>query len=547
MNFKRLLSFFLLCLGAVLTLLITSCGEKHKHVLSEWSVESAATCLSDGKLVRSCESCDFVEYSTVLKTGHTPVTDVAVAPTCTAEGKTEGSHCGVCGEILTAQETLQKAEHTPVTDAAVAPTCIAEGKTEGSHCDVCGDTLIAQEPLPKAKHSYGEGEVIDEATCLEAGSLKYTCTAKGCGYSYTEPYSLPTYTATELYDLAVNFVGEIVTYDKNGSELALGTGVVVSSDGRIITNYHVIDSAYSAKITIGDKTYPITSVLAYDVDIDLAVLKIDAEGIMYAKVCKNAPKTGETVYAIGSSKGLTNTYSQGIVTQAGREIEGVTYIQHDASITNGNSGGPLLNVYGEVIGINTFIVADSQNLNFAIFTSELDNLAYGDATTLSALYDRYCVAHDTLYAWLLKNQNSTEEGECAFNEISDNYWYSLAYDVEKDWLYIQGAWVRADGQILLVMIILPPNSLYDTVYAASYVYGESLQNVTAGVITPSEFTAETQINYESYEGLPELEEELMELYGEGLAYLLTWFDGATDTYGMGVDLADLGFTAFRVV
>ena len=545
MNFKRLLSIFLLCLGAVLTLLITSCGEKHKHVLSEWSVESAATCLSDGKLVRSCESCDFVEYSTVLKTGHTPVTDAAVAPTCTAEGKTEGSHCGVCGEILAAQETLQKAEHTPVTDAAVEPTCTAEGKTEGSHCDVCGETLIAQEPLPKAKHSYGEGEVIDEATCLEAGTLKYTCTAKGCGYSYTEPYSLPTYTATELYDLAVNFVGEIVTYDKNGSELALGTGVVVSSDGRIITNYHVIDSAYSAKITIGDKIYPITSLLAYDVDIDLAVLKVDAEGVMYAKVCKNAPKTGETVYAIGSSKGLTNTYSRGIVTQAEREIEGVTYIQHDASITNGNSGGPLLNVYGEVIGINTWLVADSQNLNFAVFTGELDNLRHEEPMTLAAFYEAKCGAYDAVFDWLVRNQNASTDEEYRYELESDGFGYAVAYDIAKNRLSIQSYEVFESGSVMVAVIILPRSSTSDTAYGASYVRSDG-QNVTAGVLVPSEFTRDTPLTYVSYEGLPTLEEKLLSAYQVMAVDLLNWFAGTID-YFEGIDISALGFTVFEVL
>ena len=114
----------------------------------------------------------------------------------------------------------------------------------------------------------------------------------------------------------------------------------------------------------------------------MAILKINATDLDYANVCKKTVQTGEAVYAIGSSRGLTNTYSQGIITQANRVVDGVVHIQHDASITNGNSGGPLLNVYGEVIGINTWGITDSQNLNFAVFTSELDNLVYGNEMTL---------------------------------------------------------------------------------------------------------------------------------------------------------------------
>ena len=92
--------------------------------------------------------------------------------------------------------------------------------------------------------------------------------------------------------------------------------------------------------------------MAFDELIDLAVLKVEQNGLVAATVCKNNVQAGETVYAIGSSRGLTNTYSQGIITHADRVLDGVTYVQHDASITNGNSGGPLINIYGEVIGIS---------------------------------------------------------------------------------------------------------------------------------------------------------------------------------------------------
>ena len=212
-----------------------------------------------------------------------------------------------------------------------------------------------------------------------------------------------TYTASDIYNQAVKYVGEIVIYDKSGNELALGTGFVYSSDGKIITNYHVIEGAYSARIDINGKIYTVTSVLAYDAHIDLAVLQINATGLDTATISNGSTQVGEVVYAIGSSQGLTNTLSQGIVTYANRVVDNVAHVQHDASITHGNSGGPLINEYGEIIGINTWGVSDSQNLNFAVSINELDNLVYGTPITLSELFEEQPTPDDAAtQQWFLE-------------------------------------------------------------------------------------------------------------------------------------------------
>ena len=136
--------------------------------------------------------------------------------------------------------------------------------------------------------------------------------------------------------------------------------------------------------------------LAYDANIDLAVCKINATGLDFATICKKPVNVGETVYAIGSSRGMTNTYSQGIITYANRVVDNVSHIQHDASITNGNSGGPLINIYGEVIGINTWGISNSQNLNFAVFTKELDNLSYSSPISFADFYSY----HSPSFIWV---------------------------------------------------------------------------------------------------------------------------------------------------
>ena len=219
-----------------------------------------------------------------------------------------------CGEKQT--QTIGALGHNEVVDVAVAATCTTDGKTEGKHCGRCSAVLISQTLISSSGHKYNNGEISTQATCNQNGVKTFTCTVNSCRHSYTESYSLPTYTATELYNLSVKYVGEIVTYDKSGAELALGTGFVISSDGKIVTNYHVIDGAHSADITINNKKYTITKVLAYDENIDLAVVKVNATGLTTATICKKPVSVGATVYAIGSSRGLTNTYSQGIITYA---------------------------------------------------------------------------------------------------------------------------------------------------------------------------------------------------------------------------------------
>ena len=405
-------------------------GGGHKHSYGEWKTFDAPTCLIAGIEERVCE-CNEREMRRVDALGHTEVIDSAVDPTCSSKGLTEGKHCSECGAVILAQTTVSQLTHKYSSDTDIdcnycgeiretacqhtetetisgkAATCTASGLTSGTKCTKCGKIIVAQQTISASGHKYNSGVIVSTATCSKSGTKKYTCTVSGCSYSYTETYNLPTYTATEISNQAIKYVGEITTYDRNGYALATGTGFVMSSDGKIITNYHVIEDAYSAKIIINNVSYTISSVLAYDANIDLAILKINATGLTAAKICKQPAKVGETVYAIGSSRGLTNTFSQGIVTYADRVVDGVSHVQHDASITHGNSGGPLINVYGEVIGINTWGIAESQNLNFAVASDELDNLVYlSTPITLAQLYQQNNSAFKTLVDFILANGHS---------------------------------------------------------------------------------------------------------------------------------------------
>lgn len=107
--------------------------------------------------------------------GHTIVTDAAVAASCETTGLTEGSHCSVCGEILTEQTVIPATGHTPVKDAAVAAACETTGLTEGSHCSVCKTVLVAQKVIPAAGHKWSEYR--------ESGKVKRKCSV--CGKTET--------------------------------------------------------------------------------------------------------------------------------------------------------------------------------------------------------------------------------------------------------------------------------------------------------------------------------------------------------------------------
>ncbi len=184
------LTFALLSVAAVF---IVGC---HKHSYAP-SLTVAPTCSEQGYTLYTCDCGKKYKDDFTEKTEHTPVTDQAVAPTCTSTGLTEGSHCGVCSAVIVEQQTVKKTEHTPVTDQAVAPTCISTGLTEGSHCGKCGCSVVVQSVIEKTAHNYGSAHVVLRATCTEDGIKNYECTvcrgiisspipAHGHRYSYAE-------------------------------------------------------------------------------------------------------------------------------------------------------------------------------------------------------------------------------------------------------------------------------------------------------------------------------------------------------------------------
>ena len=153
---------------------------------------------------------------------------------------------------------------------------------------------------------------------------------------------------------------------------SLGSGFIINKNGTVITNNHVINNADDIVVKVGDKEYK-AKIIGADPYADVAVLKIDSKDIFKPVKFGNSDKArvGDWVIAIGNPFGLGGTVTSGIISARNRDINLTRYddfIQTDASINQGNSGGPLFNLNGDVIGVNTAIIGQggSVGIGFAI-------------------------------------------------------------------------------------------------------------------------------------------------------------------------------------
>lgn len=154
------------------------------------------------------------------------------------------------------------------------------------------------------------------------------------------------------------------TPDRQGVQRGFGTGVVVSEDGYILTNNHVVDGADRVIVKLHNEDEHDADVIGTDAKTDLAVLKIKADNLKPAALAdSDRARVGDWVIAVGGPFGLENTVTAGIISATSRNAVGITdyenFIQTDAAINPGNSGGPLVNLRGEVVGINTAIATRS--------------------------------------------------------------------------------------------------------------------------------------------------------------------------------------------
>jgi serine protease Do len=184
-------------------------------------------------------------------------------------------------------------------------------------------------------------------------------------------------------DSVVTITSEIATQGRSqfsgGTATGVGSGIILTSDGFVLTNRHVVEGATSLTVTLADGTEYPASVVKESATQDLALVKVEATGLKPAKLGDSSKVVvGQTAIAIGSPLGTyTETVTKGIVSaldrqitvrddQTGRPVTLSGLIQTDAAINPGNSGGPLLNAAGEVVGVNTATASSAEGLGFAI-------------------------------------------------------------------------------------------------------------------------------------------------------------------------------------
>jgi S1-C subfamily serine protease len=206
-------------------------------------------------------------------------------------------------------------------------------------------------------------------TALEVGVVTVTAKAGTAVKRQKVIIDKKELTAKELYKKCSPSTVEITAISADSTYI--GSGFFCAKN-QVVTNYHVIAGASQIMIkTKDEKEFVVSRILGADAIIDLAVLEVNAKGYEPLKLCSEEIAVGEAVYALGSPLGLTGTMTDGMISSASRMIGDVDYIQITAPISQGNSGGPLVNVYGEVVGINTMYYENGQNLNFSINIREL--------------------------------------------------------------------------------------------------------------------------------------------------------------------------------
>ena len=500
-----------------------------------------ATCTTPGFTEGShCSDCNtvIVAQTVIGKLPHTfGEWKTVVAPTCTSIG-VNNRVCD-CGEVEYA--TVSALSHTPVTDKAVAATCTTAGKTEGSHCSRCGVIFAAQNDIAPIGHKCDDVTVIREALCNLDGTKRYSCTNADCEYYYDETYALDEVPAAEIFANAKKYVGTIETYDKFGNPLEKATAFVIGSDGMIATSYFRIDNASSAFFTLDGVCYDVTDVLAVSTKSYIAILKIDATDLPVAPLCIGEPTDGETVYTVGVLETDDYAISRGIITNA-KSVDKANYIMHDADMTYGYLGGPLFNRFGEVIGINAGYEFDGEeDVSYSAWISELDNLDYSAPMTIAEYGMATFTLKEYVRFWAASNVNASTDTIYAYALRGTDFHYAIGYDSAKNTSFIEGYWkIQGVYEVVVKIMLGECNGTYE--YFAGYGDGVN-QNEINGFIDAATYDKSTVLTYETYHGRYWNEDELMALYTEKVYATIGWLSYCVDTYFLDFTMESFGFTA----
>ena len=336
------------------------------HSWDSGKVTKAATCTATGTKIYTCTRCKKTRTETIVATGHKAVKDAAVAATCETTGKTEGSHCSVCGTVLKAQtttaalghnwdsgkvtkaatcttagtktytctrckktrtETITATGHKVVKDAAIAATCETAGKTEGSHCSVCNTVIKAQTTTAALGHNWDSGKVTKAATCTTAGTKTYTCTR--CKKTRTETIAATGHKAVK--DAAVAATCE--TAGKTEGSHCSVCNTIIKAQTTVAALGHSWDGGRVTKAatctTAGTKTYTCTRCKKTRTETIAAISHKAVKDAAVAATCETAGKTEGSHCSVCNTviKAQTTTAALGHDYGAWKTIKAATYTE----------------------------------------------------------------------------------------------------------------------------------------------------------------------------------------------------------------------------
>ncbi len=378
-------------------------------------------------------------------------------------------------------------------------------------------------------------------------------------------------TAEEIYAICSPAVFYIEICDENGKAVASGSGFFIDDNGTAVTNYHVIDEAYSATVQVADTQakYDVLGVYDYSVEYDWAVIKVGCTGNKYLDIDDaSSVAGGASVYAIGSPLGLQNTITEGIVSNPARVEGDITYIQTNAAISSGSSGGALLNKKGKVIAITSGAYTEGQNLNLALPITYLAGFNKNEVSTLESLFlknrvqdehtehgdSRKQIAFSLLKEFVLKNGEKTSKTQCDYSEkiVKEDGTgfdrYVLSYDSEDDILIMRVTWYY-DLFDFTYYFSIEPN--YENTFAMYWFYshldnGEDLL-VSKGEASfnCSEFNQDYGYRFYEYQGDEKEEDQAIakDMHDDGLNFVNYLFYSHLSEIGE-YDTEDLGYTTY---
>lgn len=253
------------------------------------------------------------------------------------------------------------------------------------------------------------------------------------------PSSSGTRQSMNAADLAEYVQARTVTVTAEGEGFTSnGSGFFIDDNGTLVTCYHVIDGADEITVEIsGGGKYTVETVVDCSELHDIAVLQLKLTGNVYLPRSNSAVRTGETVSAVGSSLGfLDGSFSNGVISSSSRTVGTIKCLQTTASISSGNSGGPLVNEYGEVVGVNAFSYVSGDNLNLAISMDTVDQLGMDKNWSISQFREWYGKEVGRSYhfwdsansKWVLSKVHTYQHVTGQPCQISDYDWSILGGD-----------------------------------------------------------------------------------------------------------------------